>query len=702
MPSPFDLFRGRSQRRLETALRPIGDDALRQGLVEIFEIARRRAEAKEIDVVVLAARRLVCAYQLLVGFGMAPLEDACLVVSDRFLDVPGRWRSKRVLLLDDSVVVGTTLQRLHARIEERLDGDGTVECLTVCVDADQKVGYLLDAIRLTSLHERPSAHVEEFAQQLVKTLFVGGMPFFSDFPTTTAIHTTGERWQNYLADRGWLAADVTAPMFASLKQRAYTQIPTNGTARRILNRLPAKVARLVDIVKLRSYVGGDDDVTVRFVPIAILVPCSLRQLDAALDAIAERRPVSDLLDDPAALRHQLTPVAKHRLVQMYIATYVLHEALAVANGIHPELGACKLDPLQLRMNFGPQAPLMEKLVDGIAEGIRGRAGDDETAVVRVAPVRRVSSPLVKEPALRTVLAQNRELVATTGLPGRPHAGEVTLVGLVFGHAVSSVFGQINELFEVPQRSAIRALSGLDEYRAAYPTDGRARVLSQGLTLRDLTAALLPDSLGGSTWDRALISLAVDIGNDLGIIVPVTQYDDIHDVVHRCYRIGETASLARTPLSKAAAIGQWDDYCQQAPANFPLVSVTSALGAVATNHGDPIDTERRFRNLSALVDAAVPGDILEQSDGEVVDLAPTTFTVQFDSAVDRPAQAIRIPLTQLSQRDRTALTNGALVTWTVFQRDSAGTPDRISRVRLRHEPRLDEIELAAALEAVGAE
>jgi hypothetical protein len=268
--------------------------------------------------------------------------------------------------------------------------------------------------------------------------------------------------------------------------------------------------------------------------------------------------------------------------------------------------------------------------------------------------------------------------------------------------VSSIFGQINELFEIPQRSVIRALNGLDEYCTAYPDRGRARVLAQGLTLRDLTAALLPDSLIGSSWDRALISLGIDIGNDLGIIVPVTQYDDIHDVVHRCYRIGETASLAGTPLSKAAATGRWDDYCRPAGAGFPLVSVTTALGAALSAHDDTADAEQQFRRLSSLVYDAVPGDIIEQSDGEVVDLSEATFTVQFDGAADRPAQAVQIPLAQLSKRDRSALTYGALVTWTVFQRSAAGTPDRISRVRLRHEPRLDEAQLAAAMEAVGAE
>jgi hypothetical protein len=67
----FDLFKGRAPRRIDSALQAIEDEELRRGIVDLFEEARSRAQAGEVNVVVLAARRLACLYQLLVDRGMS-------------------------------------------------------------------------------------------------------------------------------------------------------------------------------------------------------------------------------------------------------------------------------------------------------------------------------------------------------------------------------------------------------------------------------------------------------------------------------------------------------------------------------------------------------------------------------------------------------------------------------------------------------
>ncbi|OSC31538.1 hypothetical protein B8W69_03570 [Mycobacterium vulneris] len=697
------MFRGRPQRKLDGVLHRIQDDDLRRGLIEVFALARRRAEAREIDVVVLAARRLACVYQLLVANGMHPLEDVCEVISDRFLDVPGKWKWSRVLLLDDSVVVGTTLLRIYAEIEARLPQGGSVECVAVCIDSEQKADYLVDAVKLEGLQKRSSAEVARFAEQVVATLFAEGMPLFSDFPTTTVIHTTEERWLRYLSHENWYAADVTAPVFGDPGQLCYTQVPTDLTVRRILGRLPQEVAQLIDIMKLRSYVrfGGDRQVRVRIVPIAMLSPCSTSQLDAALIAITNSRSVVDNMGSVQLASDQWSPVARHRLVQMYVATCVLEEALAAADQGNPELATARLDPLHVRMYFGSYAPLIDKLIDGITEGYRGRKCDEQYAVTRAPIARPSSSPLLREPLLRKLLSENREIIASTGTPIRPSAGEVSKVGLIFGHAICSVFGQINEVYEAAQRSAIRAMRTLAEYEDRFASGREQRVLSQGITLRDLTAALLPDALLGSSWDRALITLGIDTGNDLGIIVPVTQYDETRDVVYRCYRIGETASLAMTPLTQAAETGEWDAYCRAANSGFPLKSVASTLATTAVTRAETTTPVGRLEELKSLIEKAVPGDILSQSDGEVVSIRDGFFSVQFDATGESQAQTVQMPLARLSDRDGRALQEGSLVVWTVFQRDADESFDRTSRVRVRHEPPLDDPQLAAAVAAVHA-
>jgi hypothetical protein len=192
-----------------------------------------------------------------------------------------------------------------------------------------------------------------------------------------------------------------------------------------------------------------------------------------------------------------------------------------------------------------------------------------------------------------------------------------------------------------------------------------------------------------------VSLGIDIGNDLGIIVPVTQYDEVRNTVYRCYRLGETAPLAKTPLIHAVRAGDWDEFTRAADQGVPLLSVTI-----------DIDGEKTFTAqsgadvmaaLARTVESAVPGEVVVQSEGEIVELQENVATTQFDDPVGGKMRVVQIPLDQLSVPDREAVEEGALLLWTVFQRDSAGTVDRISRVRLRHELpfNLDEMRRNAA-------
>ena len=70
---------------------------LSAGVIELFERARQLAAAGKIDLIILSARRLACLYQLAIEKGLPPI-DECPVVSDRFLDVAGRWRWQHVLI----------------------------------------------------------------------------------------------------------------------------------------------------------------------------------------------------------------------------------------------------------------------------------------------------------------------------------------------------------------------------------------------------------------------------------------------------------------------------------------------------------------------------------------------------------------------------------------------------------------------------
>ena len=305
----------------------IEDEELRDGVAQIFRDAQDLIDKGELDMVVLATRRLACLYQLLIAAEMMPELSGCLVVSDRFLDVATEWKWPRVLIIDDSVVVGTTLSRLYADVRERMGGArGQVQCRAICEDRDQHAQYLLDGMSFSALHERPAAAVRKFAANVVMALYANGVPFFSDFPTFKRGEMTRAEWLGFLSNPDWRVADVTAPILGDSGRRGLSQIPTQATFDRLLSRIDPAVAVLVEGFKLRSFVEhrGSDAVRVKFVPIALLAPSKPAALDRALKQIA-----AQFNDSPRPLTEEWEswrPVAKYRLVQLFVAACVLSEA----------------------------------------------------------------------------------------------------------------------------------------------------------------------------------------------------------------------------------------------------------------------------------------------------------------------------------------------------------------------------------------
>ncbi|OBH94297.1 hypothetical protein A5678_04530 [Mycobacterium sp. E2733] len=716
--------------RGDSTLRTVQDAELRHGTVELFEIARQMAKTGEVDVVVLAARRLACIYQLLVEHGMEPL-SGCAVISDRYLDVPGDWPWRRVLVLDDSVILGTTLLRIYDDIKKRIGPKGFISCRAVCVDEDQRADYLLDAVNLKAMHSRPSDAVEAYSKQIVEALFAGGVPFFSDFPMTKKIALTSVEWEDHLFNDGWHVADVTPPLFDKDSRKAFSHIPADATIDHILCRIPVEVAALVESLKVRSYLlaRNPSGVTVKFVAIAMLAPCTPDELDTALTALSSLPEVKKSLDNAEPLWGEWSPEAKHRLVQMYVATCLLDEALAFARG-SAEAKQWQFDRLQSELYFGPGSSLMLRLTDIALKNFRSRTTYEKGRPPQDNLNRPRPSWLLEDEALLETLWESRELIAYTGTPEEPRPDEISRVGLIFGHAIASIFGYIHRRFEIPQRKEIQALGSLAKYRKAFPRNNGRRVLSQGITLRDLIDSLLPESVAGSSWSRALVSLGIDIGNDLGIIVPVTQYDHIRDVVYRAYRLGETAPLAMNPLPQAAADGDWDEYARTAELGFPLLNQEVQRAAdIASSEMDgwssgwfglPVpEAATRWLGLAveqllpqlqhihlALGDArlnkrpellddlrrkvleAVPGRVVLQLDGEVTKIEDDEFTAQFIEPLNESIRMATIPVSQLSTNDQKALTDGSLVMWSVIQDNDSDKPQRISRVRVRHEAPID--------------
>jgi hypothetical protein len=677
----------------DSALSDVRDEELRYGIGSVFAEASKRARVRDVDIVIVAARRMACLYELLVNFGMPEIEG-CLVICDRVLDAdPGvEWRGAKVLVLDDSVVVGTTLDRLHDELQRLVGKDGTVSFLCVCIDIEQCAQYLVDSLPLRTLHTRSSGEVREFATNIVRALFRGMTPFFSDYPGTLPISMTTERWTTFLASPDWHVADVTAPLLDTTDQCALAQVPTESRLDEILSRLPPPLAALVDGVKIRHYIRKTEfRIDGVIVPIALVAPARPSQLDDAFASIT-----SDL---DQALVGQLrwsgwSPEAKHRLIQLFASTYVLAEvwpALAEAADLPVDQSpATLLSRLPLRLYFGNRFEVTTRLLDSLIDGYVAKRPESHPLPLPLRIDQPPPSPLLSLDGVRELLWDTQELV-TDQLPDAPPAGKLTKLGLVFSHAMASLFGFIYREHELKERAAIRSLGSRKKYRQLYGDPSR-RMLNQGLTMRELAVALMPRTIASTPWKRSLVSLGVDAGNDLGVIVPETRYNRERDVVYRCYRYGETAHLAEWPLVMAFDAGEdrFDEMTRAAENGYPVRTMNVPIAAHFTQrrHLPPgLEPSVAIDLLRSTRYEALPGHVVSRFDGTITAVEDDCFDAVLRELSGEQRTASMV-VNQVPEPDRHKLTPGLRFSWSVIVRDRAGTRDRVSRIRLRPMPKVD--------------
>jgi hypothetical protein len=733
----------------------LNDAELAAGLIELFERARQAARDGNVDLIILSARRLACLYQLTLANGLKPIED-CLVVSDRIIDTApaSGWGWRRVLVLDDSVVLGTTLDHLVSTLKRYVGDEGTVLTAAVVVDIDQVASFLIENLNFAALHHRSLLQVEEFSLNVVQALFRHQIPFFSDFPVTDALTVPAAEWRDYLTNGPWAVADVTAPLIGDESRSALVLVPTDPMVDAVLTRLPKPVGRLIDSFKLRAYVIriSETECRLRLVPLAMLTACRESDLDSALDHINDAAgtpyPSWRKTGEPA-------PDAKHRLVQLFASAAILYAFVDPDNGNSidgagsqqcPALaeiaGISHLDETHLGLYFGLARDEARELFQGLNTWMAKHPAGSFERPYNESPARPARSPLLKELAMRRMLWEQRDLLTGTEIPAAPQPGYLTKIGLIFGGSLSSVFGFVSATYELDQRAAIKAMGSLDAYRASGLSTTE-RVLNQGLTLPELTEALCPELLSGPAWARSLMSLGVDIGNDLGIIVPATQTDST-GLTYRCYRLGETAYLADTPLPESArrhadlaallsahtpsrwaplatlrirasatkfATSDWDLIARSVVNGYPVTSKPidiqntwwAHLKDVASQPTRPmvighklsrwkVDQTALLRllELQRIVMGAVPGELKERFEGYVTKVSDEEFSAQLVQSQDGATGEATLPIAFVESKDRDWIREGAEFVWTVYDPPAgAYEPEPVSLIRFVKYPRLDE-------------
>jgi hypothetical protein len=436
------------------------------------------------------------------------------------------------------------------------------------------------------------------------------------------------------------------------------------------------------------------------VPIALLAPCRPSDLDDAFESLTSWAERSDL---QALGWGDWRPEAKHRFLQLVASTYALADAwpaVAAAAELGSDCSAASmLSPIPLRLYFGDRYDAATRILGSLVTAYEATPAGTYPPPLPLRFDQPPASPLFSQEGVPELLWDTRELVSGL-LPEAPSIGKLTKLGLVFSHAMASLFGFVYREHELPQREDIRRLGSRQRYEDDF--DPTQRLLNQGLTMRELAAALMPATIGGDAWRRSLVSLGIDSGNDLGVIVPVTRYSRVRDVVYRSYRLGETAHLAQWPLVMAFDTGeaQLDEMSLAAERGFPVqtesVPVDERQSLLHTSPAPRASDARAL--LRGVRYDALPGDVVSRFDGTVTAVGKRRFDAVLHGPTGEQRSASFV-IEQLPTDQREMLEPGARFSWSILVRDRPETRDRVSRLTFRRMPKIDAARLGRASEVL---
>lgn len=524
-PDAFEAILVGNQR---DALSAISDAELAAAVTDVFERVRARVQTGQVDLVVLAARRLSCVYQALIRAGMEPL--GCEVVSDRVSELSESIPSSRlgdseeaagnrnIALIDDCVVRGRTLARLVAKLSSS-PLHNVVSVDVVCVDADQADTSILEAIpNLNVVARRSTPDARQFSLDLTRVLFQNLTPYFADFPVLGPHPLRSDQYLPLLGSDNWAAIETTPHLLKEPGLSVYTLVPSDETVERVRRRLGPSLAGAVSVLKVRVFVAFGSERPDEFiaVPLGLLKPLSSADVSKLLSAVGDELHTRSLTGTDWA---EWGSEAQQRLLQMFVSLVLAQEWWSDLgpSDLFDEFDESLIDHLGVTLHFGEVRS--QAVWRAIRESLRFSAPIDIDGWIPAEAMTPIS-PLEDHAGVQRCLTAAYDYYHSRPEPGTLMPNSIFRLGEADVRPIAGVFGYVGRL-EQSQFHDRKDLRWLDE----------------GLPLARLGRAI--------PGDNALLwtSFAIDVLNDLGVAVPTTHVESVSGCVYRRYRIGENVFLA---------------------------------------------------------------------------------------------------------------------------------------------------------------
>lgn len=664
-------------------LRFLENEDAADALLRVFERARQVEDpAGGRVLVMLVSRRLACLYEMLIASSQIERFDPerFEVVTDRLLDAsPQDWSGRRAVLVDDVVNLGSRLVDCYDRLVDCVGSDESVTAMVAMRNVDRSNPHFVEHLGLARQADGGPLELDDETLQhvalgLVTCLYRSLMPYFTDFPISTPLRVSAAALDKLLRTERWLVADVTAPI-GDGKQRAYSFTANEDIEDRIRRFAVSPAIELAELLKVRLFASAPDENgsrMMRFVPIGVPGPALPRFLGRVLEELADVLLAGTDTERPW---ENWTPRAQHRLLQMYISACVAEEFwtdLKACGIVEGDIDADRIEMTHLSSYFGVE--LFESVRTAFRSATkRYRQGEDAGVPAAKTPPMAVHSQIWKFGDLRHRAFLETELIreakgdGPAAAPPRPGAADWARLDdhRLWLHRMLSFFGHVDEALEREQAGRLKRLTHDQylEYKSGKDfVDIGPRYLNLGVHPRELSGMSVNVAVESDAWSDALVWLALDVGNDLGIAVPTTVEAGPYEPVCRLFRSGEGAFLANKPhsLLRSCSAEHLDERLDQL--------TVSALGFELTD--EPSVAHAEAQQLQRSVESVISGErLLQKWIGEVreVDRDLGTFTADFVTVfVGQDVERFTFPMEEtLTDADREIISEGSLVEWLVY-------------------------------------
>lgn len=489
------------QTRVERILEPFGAKHA-AGLIEFFD----KIATSDFDLVIFMARKSLCIYRLMELCGVRKISMP--VVSDALLDSdPDLFKGKRVLVVDDTLFVGTTLADAKERLETTQAAQ--IEFWVYCADGET---WSEETFRPEYIHSIMSANeIIEFCAAECRAMINAGIPYLTDFSASKRIRLTPSQLDKAIKPINWNFFDVSSQYHEKSKVKYYSAIPDSLVNQEMKKILGSAIFELIDLAKIRAFAAWSGRAyEVTFVPVVTFCPTDRKSLGRAVNAISEAFGV-----DKACFASS-SVMEKMRFMQYIIGALFMRfywDYLESVTDLAPDA----------KFSFDWCSSIFSNSQsDQISQAIADIYSND-------APYPKIHNDAPKlvrsEPAeIRKETTDDIELFLEEYFSGDG--------GTDFGHTplsdLTAIFLRFQAKFETAARNEVRDKVKNPKYRDR---------LKRGIAWRALSSYLLKKyGRKHNRWERNILSLVLDRLIDFGIAVPIISAKG--DSVYRAYRHGE--------------------------------------------------------------------------------------------------------------------------------------------------------------------